>query len=353
MSCLSAYKHTPRSLLTTALSRHWQLRSLIGVDGQNHVYFPTQLADNGTCAVQRLNTKTRETETVKRLSFNPRCLVARNGWVCCGGEDGKFSAFRVGGWNPNDSADRRLDLQPDDPLPLELPDAFSSILGDTVRSEKNSVAETMQFGRDRVNCITLWFPPPPRDRWVGAYDNAVAVLAHNDSSVVTVDLRHQEMLDRLTYPDYMNRGVISPDGRLLIAISDDPFLYIHERRERKPEPGTPFRVTDRPTYCWEQCGRIQLKSQKQDDRSDNRCVDLLECILGLAITDRNQGELCGLFFQHWRVPGRRDTIRHHFDFPCPQLDPSPSKSSHNLLQLVSIKCGVRCRARHGLLTRPL
>ncbi|KAL2267712.1 hypothetical protein VTJ83DRAFT_4989 [Remersonia thermophila] len=262
----------PRRRFRTGIRwQHWQLRSLIGVDGQNYVYFPVPLSDGGPCTVQRLNTKTRETEIVKRLSFNPRCLVARHGWVCCGGEGGRFSAFRVGGWNPNDSADRRYDLQADDPLPLslDLPDALSAVLDDA-RSEKNSVARTMQFGRDRVNCITLWFPPPSRDLWEGAYDQAVAVLAHNDSSVIMVDLRRQEMLDRVTYPEYMNRGVISPNGRLLVAISDDPYLYVHERIEKKPEAGAPARYGDRPTYAWELCNKIQLKSQRLDDRSDNR-----------------------------------------------------------------------------------
>ncbi|KAL1835795.1 hypothetical protein VTJ49DRAFT_6050 [Mycothermus thermophilus] len=262
----------PRRRFRTGIRwQHWQLRSLIGVDGQNYVYFPAPPTDGGACTVQRLNTKTRETETVKRLSFNPRCLVARHGWVCCGGEDGRFSAFRVGGWNPNDSADRRFDLQADDPLPLslDLPDAISSVLDDA-RSEKNTVARTIQFGRDRVNCITLWFPPSSTNRWEGAYDQVVAVLAHNDSSVVVVDLRRQEMLDRVTYPDYMNRGVISPNGRLLIAISDDPYLYIHERKEKKSDAGTPARSGDRPTYTWELCNKIQLKSQRPDDRSDNR-----------------------------------------------------------------------------------
>jgi uncharacterized membrane protein YgcG len=140
------------------------------------------------------------------------------------------------------------------------------------RLEKILVAQSTGFGKDRVNCITLWFPPTVVEPFEGAYDQDVAVLAHNDSSVIVVSLRDQEALDKITYPDYMNRGVVSPDGRLLIAISDDPYLYIHERKKKKTESGTSVRATDRPVYEWSPCGRIQLKSQSKDDRSDNRFV---------------------------------------------------------------------------------
>lgn len=210
---------------------------------------------------------------MKRLSFNPRCLVARNGWVCCGGELGVFSAFRVGERNPPDETDRRHDLQPDDrlPLSLDLSDAASSLLAEA-RAEKNLVAPSTGFGKDRVNCIVLWLPPTLVEPCEGAYNQDVAVLAHNDSSVIIVSLRDQEALDKITYPDYMNRGVISPDGRLLIAISDDPYLYIHERKEKRSETGTSVRLSDRPVYEWSSCGRIQLKSQSKDDRSDNRFI---------------------------------------------------------------------------------
>ena len=206
----------------------------------------------------------------------PRCLVARNGWVCCGGELGAFSAFRAGEGDTTDHAERRLELQPDDRLPitLDLSEATQTLLAQ-VRSEKSLLARSIAFGKDRVNCITLWFPPTLVQAFEGAYDEEVAVLANNDSSVIVVRLRDQEALDKITYPDFMNRGVLSPDGRLLVAISDDPYLYIHERKETKPEAGMASRIVDRPAYEWSPCGRIQLKSQSKDDRSDNRFISPL------------------------------------------------------------------------------
>ncbi|KAK4103536.1 hypothetical protein N658DRAFT_277927 [Parathielavia hyrcaniae] len=254
--------------------QHWQLRSLIGTDGQNYVYFPVPGADKKNTQIQRLNTKTQESETVKRLSFNPRCLVARNGWVCCGGESGVFSAFRVGERSAADAPGSRSDVQADDRLPLsiDLSEATSALLAEAARSDKSLVAQSVTFVKERVNCITLWAPPTLAEAFEGAYDQDVAVLAHNDkdSTVIVASLRDQEPLDTLTYPEFVNRGVISPDGRLLIAISDDPYLYIHERKENKTENGSSVRVTDRPIYAWSPCGRIQLKGQSKDDQSDNR-----------------------------------------------------------------------------------
>ncbi|KAL2141024.1 hypothetical protein VTI28DRAFT_2954 [Corynascus sepedonium] len=251
--------------------QHWQLRSLIGTDGQNYVYFPVPGSDNRSCSIQRLNVKTREVETVKRLSFNPRCLVARNGWVCCGGELGLFSAFRAGERDAPGRVDSRHESQADDrpPFAIDFSNPMPTFLAE-VRAQKDLLAQSIGFGKDRVNCITLWFPPTFVERFEGAYDQDVAVLAHNDSSVIVVSLRDQEALDKITYPDYMNRGVISPDGRLLVAISDDPYLYIHERKEKKSGSGASVRAADRPVYEWSACGKIQLKSQSKDDRSDNR-----------------------------------------------------------------------------------
>lgn len=184
---------------------------------------------------------------------------------------GVFSAFRVGEESAADDADRRLGLQADDRLPLDLSEANTSFLAQA-RSEKNLVAQSYTFGKDRVNCITLWSPPTLVEPFEGAYDQEVAVLAHNDSSVLLVSLRNQEVIDKITYPDYMNRGVVSPDGRLLIAISDDPYLYVHERSAKTPETGPNYRAAGRPTYEWSPRGRIQLKSQSKDDRSDNRFI---------------------------------------------------------------------------------
>ncbi|KAK2065021.1 hypothetical protein LY76DRAFT_409025 [Colletotrichum caudatum] len=268
-------------------SQHWQLRSLISAEKQNFVYFP---GGTGSNHVQRLNTATKECETVRFLSFSPRCLVAENGWVCCGGETGEFTAIQTDSAGDDDNnLDLQLNLEPDARLPLGLDsdsarpeDNIFSLLSQARRTNMNSrtnksvVARSQKLARDRVNCITMWFPPAAGPMHHGAYTEPAAVLANNDKTVVLVglhDFENQdkvEPLDVVTYPDYVNRAIVSPDGRLLIAILDDPFLYIHHRVEAAIDENGPFRSDDKIEYRWELCGKILLKSQRRDDGSDSR-----------------------------------------------------------------------------------
>ncbi|KAK4177011.1 hypothetical protein QBC36DRAFT_372735 [Triangularia setosa] len=256
----------PRRHYRTAVRwQHWQLRSLIGVHGQNAVFFPL-VAGERHITVQRLNTTTGESETIKRLSFPPRCLVARNGWVCCGGEKGAFSAFRVDETGTEDDIETILELHLRDRVGVPLDIARSR-----VNASKNMVARSRHCGKDRVNCITLWFPPTLQKPFKGAYDEGVAILANNDSTVIVASLCNMETLDEIKYPDFMNRAVISPDGQLLCAISDDPYLYIHKRKLKKSQTtGISFEISDQPLHEWTPCRKIQLESQSKDDRSDNR-----------------------------------------------------------------------------------
>lgn len=268
-------------------SQHWQLRSLISAEKQNIIYFP---GGSGSNHVQRLNTTTKECETVKFLSFSPRCLVAESGWICCGGETGEFTAIQLESTaDDGNDLDLQLNLEPDARLPLGF-DSDSPRPEDTVfslvaqsrrlnmssRLNKSYTAKSQKLARDRVNCITMWFPPIAGPMHHGAYTEPAAVLANNDKTVVLVSLRDfegqdkVEPLDVVTYPDYVNRAIISPDGRLLVAILDDPFLYIHHRVETTIDENGPFRADDKAKHRWELCGKILLKSQRRDDGSDSR-----------------------------------------------------------------------------------
>lgn len=252
--------------------RHWQLRSQIGAE-KGAVYFP---GGNANLQVQRLDTTTRESETIKILSFSPRCLEVKNGWLCCGGETGEFAAIPLTEAAETNDSDLRLDLDADARLPLNLDSAHQddyilSLLARRSSTRPRSIAvKSKSFGKERVNCITLWFPGADMRPHEGAYAQPVAVLANNDKHVITVNLQDMESVDELSYPDCVNRAVISPDGRLLIAISDDPYLYIHERIEKRAGSSSLFRNRDKPEYEWKGAGRIHLKSQRTDDDSDNR-----------------------------------------------------------------------------------
>lgn len=264
---------------------------MVGVEGNDLVYFP---GGRDSTEVQRLNTKTQELETIKRLPFQPRCLVARNGWICCGGETGEFTAIHVRERTPQSDANEQANTDMDDQVPgQELLDELSQELDDEDSVEvaralaraqllsaarananndnKNLSVTSKKFGKQRVNCITLWFPPTLVPIAKGAYVEPVAVLANNDNSVSCVSLWEEEALDEITYPDCVNRAVISPNGRLLIAISDDPYLYVHEYTE-KEEPSAHSNRHTLKTHKWTLLRKVPLKSQSKDDRSENRYV---------------------------------------------------------------------------------
>lgn len=268
------------------------------------------MAGTGNTQVHQLDTTTHETEVAKLLLFSPRCLVARNGWICCGGENGEFVAFQT--TDLGEGADRSRadavtsdpslsyirnyvenggpqselldavrdhmhDLSPNDRLQLALDnvhDADSEQIParpEAIANNKNLVARSKTFGKDRVNCITLWFPPGAKDgRYSGAYSQSVAVLANNDKHVTIVGLEDQEAVDELSCPDLVNRALISPDGRLLVAICDDPYLYVHERVPKQVADRGLFTRKDLMDFEWKLCAKVHLKSQRKEDRSDQR-----------------------------------------------------------------------------------
>lgn len=247
---------------------HWQLRSLVSAERQDIVYFPAGV--NNT-HITRLNTTTRECETIKVISFHPRCLVASDGWICCGGENGEFVVIRESG---------RTDAQDDainNDLRSHITAAESSniiqLQRDMLRlveringSNKTWSASSHKIGAERVNCITIWNPPKDAPA-PGQYDGPVAVLANNDKSITVVSLYEPDLpKDELDYPDCVNRGVISPDGSLLVAICDDPFLYVHARRSFTKN----FHGVPRQRFEWVKLPRIRLKGQWNEDTTDCR-----------------------------------------------------------------------------------
>ncbi|KAI0870819.1 hypothetical protein GGS24DRAFT_89513 [Hypoxylon argillaceum] len=266
---------------------HWQLRSLISADRDGVIYFPAGI--NNT-HITRLDTGTRECETIKVISFHPRCLVASGGWICCGGENGEFTsihetagaeALAASGSSGAAAAAAAIASASEDvlsrdptlvsePSMTELRRDMLNIVEQMSGSAKTWAASNHKFGTQRVNCITIWQPPkPPSDSLrPGCYTSPVAVLANNDKTVTIVSLDDSEALDELDYPDCVNRGVISPDGSLLVAICDDPFLYVHVRRPVQGKRGGGGGGGGR--YEWSELPKIRLKDQSVRDVSDCR-----------------------------------------------------------------------------------
>lgn len=149
-------------------------------------------------------------------------------------------------------------------------ESLYSLITQASRSNKSLIAKSMKLAKDRVNCITLWFPNVNAPAAPNTYTEPIAILANNDCTVTMVSLRDFdqkdkiEPLDVVTYPDFVNRAVLSPDGSILVSILDDPYLYVHERMDKGGDPDQP------ETFEWVQRQRLMLKSQRKDDRSDSR-----------------------------------------------------------------------------------
>jgi len=210
--------------------------------------------------------------------------VAKGGWICCGGENGEFTIIREVGPRTSSpgtasASDDNANRDPSDTLLTSDSSASPAVTAEASMTElrrdmlniveqitggvKVWSASNYKFGSQRVNCITIWQPPKPPSDYPrpGRYTTPVAVLANNDRTVTIVNLHDGEAIDELEYPDFVNRSVISPDGSLLIAICDDPFLYIHIRCP----------VQGRRGGCdWVQLPRIRLKGQSVRDLSDCR-----------------------------------------------------------------------------------
>lgn len=125
-----------------------------------------------------------------------------------------------------------------------------------------------KIGAEIVNCITLW--SPREDLSERVYKVPVAVVSNNDCTVSILNVATSDTLETLKLPDFVNRSAISPDGELLVAICDDPFLYIHKRLPKAEPRRERFENKRSPIYEWVLAGRIQLESQRQADRSQMR-----------------------------------------------------------------------------------
>ncbi|KAI1327176.1 hypothetical protein F5Y16DRAFT_372868 [Xylariaceae sp. FL0255] len=256
-------QHGRKHYRTSVSPIHWQLRSLISAEGKSHVYFPAGLYNTH---ITRLDTTTRECETIKVISFHPRCCVAKGGWICCGGENGEFTIIHESGRDPlSDTLPTDLTSNVAEASMSELHRDMLNIVERLSGTAKSWSASNHNFGQTRVNCITIWLPPKafgdrPRP---GRYASPMAVLANNDKTITIVNLNDAEAIDELEYPDCVNRGVISPDGSLLVAICDDPFLYVHVRcAVLQGKRGSCFE--------WVPLPRIRLKDQSVRDLSDCR-----------------------------------------------------------------------------------
>ncbi|EPE06106.1 wd domain containing protein [Ophiostoma piceae UAMH 11346] len=288
----------PRNFYLTSIKPiHWQLRSIIGVSESGTVYYPAGPTNQH---LQELDPTTKKSETVAYLEFSPRCLVATKGWVCCGGELGEFVAIRAskqadhspGGderSSPEDQHRHGLNRQPEhhdggndnrqQAYDDDEYDNFDTHMCDAplVTVPPRMTARSGKFGEERVNCVTVWTPSSIVPLYPGAYTFPVAALSNNDKTVTLVNLETAEPLDSMDFPDCVNRAVLSPDGQILASVSDDPYLYIHERVRKQGAPvwsnrsgSSQSETWDSDDYEWKLLAKHHLRGQSKDDTSVHR-----------------------------------------------------------------------------------
>jgi hypothetical protein len=221
-----------------------------------------------------LDTLTREREIIASISFLPKCLVADAGWICCGGENGDFATIHLDSRTEQTDSSVGLSVDADSRLPLDL---------DPVRRQETSshpelssdhpivghavYVKATKVGEELVNCVTLWFPAI--DSSDQTYSKPIAVLSSNDHTVAVVDLETGEVLERLELDDCVNRAVISPDGRLLVAIGDDPYMHVYQRRSLGLG-GKELFAKPPQEFGWVKCQQIHLRGQRSVDKSEMR-----------------------------------------------------------------------------------
>lgn len=142
--------------------------------------------------------------------------------------------------------------------------------------KEHSFVRSAVIGEEIVNCATFWFPPPKPAAEI--YNAPVVVLANNDCTVTIVDLPTSDELQTIKFEDCINRALISPDGQKLVAIGDDPYMYIYNRfptacrREYyiPPTEDSLGILKLKPKYEWIIAAKILLVGQRSSDKADTR-----------------------------------------------------------------------------------
>lgn len=204
----------------------------------------------------------------------PKCLVAEGGWICCGGENGDFATIRLDSRMEQTGFGAGVSVDADSRLPLDLgPERRLETSSRPELSTEHTIGghsfyvKATKVGDELVNCVTLWFPAT--DTTDQTFNKPVAVLSSNDHTVAIVDLDTREVLERLELDDCVNRAVISPDGRLLVAIGDDPYMHVYQRRSLGLA-GKGLFLKPPQEFGWVKCQQIHLRGQRSVDKSEMR-----------------------------------------------------------------------------------
>jgi hypothetical protein len=188
-------------------------------------------------AVYALHVPTAKRKRLAVLDFRIQCLTAGFGWVCVGGDYGKFAFIDVRKTQPMFSSISSImysGAEVDALLPLNLdPNPHAAdVLPEPHPLQgplpREADIYTRVIGHEMVNSITVH-----RLRGIqrGTADEEVAVVSTNDQNVQIFSLHQLEVLKVLEFSTNMNHASISPDGELLIACGDNASAFFCRRKQ--------------------------------------------------------------------------------------------------------------------------
>ena len=197
--------------------RQKQLRHFISSPHSNLVYFANRKD------IYCLDTTTRRRTHITELPFVPRCTATGHGWFCAGGhEKGYFAAIPIPeaqSSRPGTGHGQLLDHS-------TSPWHTSSTDGPPLSGRLPPLRPRIErLGDKIVNSISI-------HRLSGAEgdapDDVIAVLTNNDLTVRMYSLTQDLELRVEDFPFAMNHASISPNGKMLVIVGDNEFVYFYE-----------------------------------------------------------------------------------------------------------------------------
>jgi Uncharacterised protein domain (DUF2415) len=190
--------------------RHHQLRHLVSVSEGDRVYYVN------SHDVYVLDLKTNQSTLLATILFEARCLAARHGWVCVGGEhDGTCALIR---------------LEPE----LGVPKCFGHSLSVDV------------LGGEIVNSMNIHLMKDEPD----SEPEPIVLISNNDKTIKIFSLAQREVLTTLEHDTPMNYATLSPDSTILAAVGDSDKVYFYKRRKLEPSESKWQTAGKYPEYDW-------------------------------------------------------------------------------------------------------
>ncbi|KAL8997580.1 MAG: hypothetical protein Q9169_003198 [Polycauliona sp. 2 TL-2023] len=225
--------------------RHPQLKNFISTADHDIIYYACENE------VYALHLSTRKRELIIQLPWKVQCLDARHGWICVGGPDkGRCAFICISRQEPRSGRESfsAHEAEVDALLPLDLdPDSrtltqsyFRRLRASSPASRSKPEVQIHELAASTPNSITnsVAIHRLPTDQ-KSQSNEVVCVITINDSTVRIFSLSHSRLLSTLQFSCFMNHASISPDGRLLVAVGDEPKAFFYRRIPASTSPGEP------------------------------------------------------------------------------------------------------------------